>query len=202
MAVPKRNDPAPSGAASPVDFSWSLCRGTMRIWLGGMLVSAGLFYVFNRQDFLMGMLFSALLVLMAVLDCRYLLIYDRLLLCLLLLGMIPWVSGRLSWPDACLGAALGGAWLGVLRLLVPQGMGWGDIKLAMVMGWWLGVTGICVALYIAFMSGGAYGLYLLLCRRLSRTAQVPFGPFLALGAVMALALSERCVDWLEAWLWW
>ena len=167
-----------------------------------MLLSGGLLYVCNQQEFLLGMLFSALLILIALLDCRYLLIYDRLLIYLLVLGLLPLLAGRLTWSDACWGALLGGAVLGSLRLVSRQGMGWGDVKLAMVLGCWLGVMGICATLYIAFMAGGFYGLYLMLCRRFKRAMLVPFGPFLALGAILSFALAAQGHDLLEAWLWW
>ncbi|SHK93340.1 leader peptidase (prepilin peptidase) / N-methyltransferase/leader peptidase (prepilin peptidase) / N-methyltransferase [Selenomonas ruminantium] len=186
----------------PEVFSWSLCRGMQWPWLAGMLISGGLLYGFNRQEILLGLLFAAWLLLLAILDFRYLLIYDRLLAGLLILGGIPLLTGRLSWMDAGLGVVLGGGVLGFLRWLVPKGMGWGDIKLAMLLGWWLGGMGVCVALYVAFMSGGLCSVYLLLRHRLSKESVVPFGPFLALGAIVAFALADRCGEVVRLWLWW
>lgn len=202
MAVKKHRQMNQQIPERPEVFSWALCQGTLASWLGGMLAAATLIYAFNQQELLLGLLFAALLILVAVLDCRYLLIYDRLLVYLLLLGVLPLLCGRITWQDACEGAVLGGSLLLGLRTVSDRGMGWGDIKLAMVLGWWLGTTGICITLYMAFMSGGVYGLYLLLRQKFDRSMMVPFGPFLALGAIVSFALTVHAREFVEAWLWW
>ncbi|WP_176756780.1 prepilin peptidase [Selenomonas ruminantium] len=153
------------------------------------------------SDMVLGLLFSALLVLLALLDCRYLLIYDKLVLALLVLGILPLLLGRISWEDACRGAVLGGGFLGGLRLMVPGGMGWGDIKLAVVLGSWLGLAGMAVCFYVAFISGGLYGFWVWLRRGTVKHILIPFGPFLALGAVVAFVAGSSCAGLLEAWLW-
>jgi len=79
------------------------------------------------------------------------------------------------------GAAL---FLGLAAVLRPDGMGWGDVKLAGVLGLVLGPA-VAEALFVALASGTLYGLTLALRRGLvrARRATVPFAPFLALGAV-------------------
>ena len=198
MVVLKVNRQADLSA--PHTFSWSLCWQVRKPWLICMLLILASFWTMEFSDMVLGLLFSALLVLLALLDCRYLLIYDKLVLALLVLGSLPLLLGRTSWEDACLGAALGGGFLGALRLLTPRGMGWGDIKLAIALGMWLGTAGMLVCLYAAFLSGGLYGAYIWLRKGSGRNVRIPFGPFLALGAVTAFVLGDRCEGVVEAWL--
>lgn len=65
------------------------------------------------------------------------------------------------------------------------GMGWGDIKLAAMIGAFLGPTSTVVALFAAFVSGALFGV-VVLARGRDRRVPVPFGPFMALGAILAL----------------
>lgn len=83
-------------------------------------------------------------------------------------------------------AALGSAaFLFLLGLLWPGGMGMGDVKLALLMGGLLGVL-VVVAFFLAFLMGAVVGLSLILAKRKGRKSTLPFGPFLALGTVVAL----------------
>jgi leader peptidase (prepilin peptidase)/N-methyltransferase len=74
-------------------------------------------------------------------------------------------------------------------------MGMGDVKLAAVMGLYLG-RAVAPALLIGFASGAVVGVALIARRGASARKQaVPFGPFLALGGVIALWYGNALVDW-------
>lgn len=97
-------------------------------------------------------------------------------------------------PGRILGAALGCAalWGGffALRLLSPAGMGFGDVKLAGVLGLYLGFAGplpVLAAVVAAFALGGLWGVGLILSRRGTAASTVAFGPFLLIGAALAMA---------------
>ena len=96
-------------------------------------------------------------------------------------------AGAAQDPARLAAGAGAAAFLGVAAVLRPDGMGWGDVKLAGVLGLVLGPA-VAEALFIAFASGTVYGLALALRRGLvrARRATVPFAPFLALGAVWVL----------------
>lgn len=92
------------------------------------------------------------------------------------------------------GAAAGGGLL-VVSLLHPRGMGMGDVKLAAVMGLFLG-RAVGPALLIGFLAGALYGLALIARHGSSARKQaVPFGPFLALGGYVGLLAGDDIVDW-------
>jgi leader peptidase (prepilin peptidase) / N-methyltransferase len=89
---------------------------------------------------------------------------------------------------AHLGAALGaGGLLLVAALINPSGMGMGDVKLAAVMGLYLGVA-VEPALLIAIVAGVGAGAVMIVRKgwREGRRTAIPFGPFLAGGGVVAL----------------
>ncbi len=93
------------------------------------------------------------------------------------------------------GAAAGGALL-VVALAYPRGMGMGDVKLAGVMGLFLGES-VAPAMLIALLAGSLFGVLLATRRGASaaRKTAVPFGPFLAFGSLAAVFAGAPIVDW-------
>lgn len=95
-----------------------------------------------------------------------------------------------------LAAALGAGLLFLLIAVVSRGgMGGGDVKLAAVMGAFLGWPDVAAALFLSFMAGGVVGLGLLLTRRRGRKDPVPFGPFMAAGGLAALFWGNALIQW-------
>ncbi len=130
------------------------------------------------------------------------------------LSFLPGGVGPLGSAIAAVGAFLlflgiRAASLAVLRrrpdyVKVPEGqdddeswsggLGWGDIKLAGMIGAFLGVVPTLVALFVGFLSGALVGGGLILLRGRNRRMPVPFGPFLALGAAAALFWGRQIWD--------
>ena len=90
-------------------------------------------------------------------------------------------------------AALGASLFFLLLFLITKGkgMGFGDVKLAFLMGLILGFPGIVVALYVAFLTGAIVGCILIIChqKRIFGTT-IPFGPFLVTGTLLAIFFGE------------
>ena len=74
-------------------------------------------------------------------------------------------------------------------------MGGGDIKYAAFLGFVLGIASLSLALFIAFLTGAAVGIILILVGRKRFGQTVPFGPFLSLGAFIALLWGQQIIDW-------
>ncbi|MHB8450093.1 MAG: prepilin peptidase [Mycobacteriales bacterium] len=76
-----------------------------------------------------------------------------------------------------------------LALLYPKGMGFGDVKLAGLLGLYLGFMGwpaVAVGMFSGFLLGGVVGVVLMATRRAGRKSAVPFGPFMLAGAFIGI----------------
>ncbi|MFJ9027817.1 prepilin peptidase [Streptomyces sp. NPDC102274] len=97
-----------------------------------------------------------------------------------------------SWPAALLGGLALGACYFVLFLINPNGMGFGDVKLALSLGvllGWYGWTVLFVGAFAGFLLGSLYGFGLILLRRAGRKSAFPFGPFMIVGALAGIVLG-------------
>ncbi len=70
------------------------------------------------------------------------------------------------------------------------GMGWGDIKLAACIGAFLGATSTVIALFIAFILGAIIGGVMMITSKKRKSTPIPFGPFMAVGAILALFFGQ------------
>ncbi|WP_285248282.1 A24 family peptidase [Pseudarthrobacter sp. efr-133-R2A-89] len=89
------------------------------------------------------------------------------------------------------GAAILWLFYFVLRLAYPPGMGFGDVKLAGVLGMYLGYLSwghLFAGTFLAFLLGGLWSLALLAARRGTLKSAIPFGPFMLAGAAAAMLL--------------
>lgn len=154
--------------------------------------------------------YSGLFLLMAVIDLEHGIIPDVLVYPGLAAGLLlaPWwlhlgleleFRGSSTPGSLLLGSLIGGAVAGgafsLIILLYPQGMGWGDAKMAGLIGVVSGIPGALVALLVAVLSGGLVAVLLLALGQRTRKQSIPFGPFLALGAIAALLWGQ------ELWCW-
>ena len=82
----------------------------------------------------------------------------------------------------------------LVALAYPRGMGLGDVKLAAVMGLFLG-RNVAPAILVALLSGSAVGLFLIARHGAeARKRAIPFGPFLAIGGVVGLLAGDQLVE--------
>jgi len=144
------------------------------------------------------LLLAPVAVLLATVDRRVHRLPDPLTLPLaaaavLLLGgaaLLPGHAG--SWATGLLGGlALGGFYF-LLFLINPNGMGFGDVKLALALGvalGWYGWEALFLGGFAGFLFGAAYGLGLVLLRRAGRRTGIPFGPFMIAGALTGILLG-------------
>jgi leader peptidase (prepilin peptidase)/N-methyltransferase len=158
--------------------------------------------------------FMVMAVRLTVIDVRHHLLPNRIVfpsyavagVLLAAAAVVPAISGAWAMPAGPDGAAAlfglpalrilaGGAVLWgfyfLLRLVYPPGMGFGDVKLAGVLGMYLGYLGwthIFAGTFAAFLLGGLWSLALLAARRGTLKSSIPFGPFMLAGAAAAMLL--------------
>lgn len=131
--------------------------------------------------------YAVLFVIIAAIDVRHRLILNRVIIPAAVFALL--VSPTL--PDIGLQRALWGALAGfafflVAALLVPGGLGGGDVKLAGFLGLATGFPAVLTALITGVILGGVATGLLLVMRRIGRRDYIPYGPFLLAGAVLAL----------------
>ncbi|MFI0979686.1 prepilin peptidase [Streptomyces sp. NPDC021093] len=155
-----------------------------------------------RPELAAWLLLAPLALLLAVVDRRVQRLPDVLTLPLaaaavVLLGgaaLLPGSAG--SWTGALLGGAgLGGAYF-LLFLINPNGMGFGDVKLALALGvvlGWYGWPVLFAGALAGFVLGSLYGVGLMVTRRGGRKTAIPFGPFMIAGAWAGLVLGAAAV---------
>lgn len=118
-------------------------------------------------------------------DLLYFIISDKVLIVFFVWFLaLQVVFEYRSWLDAVAGGVLGFGFLLLLAILSKGGIGGGDIKLMGVLGLVLGFQGAFVTLMIASFVGLVVGVMGLLMKKFTRKTAIPFGPYLALGALV------------------
>ena len=150
------------------------------------------------------LVFFACLLVVSVIDLEYSIIPNRIvyptiftsLPLLALAALVDDDLGRLA--TALLGAAIAFAVLFVVHLISPESMGFGDVRLSFILGLflgWLGLSHVVAGLFLGFALGALAGVGLMLTRRRGRKDSVPFGPFLAGGAALAVLFGRPLISW-------
>lgn len=148
---------------------------------------------------LVSLVFVCLMLALAAIDIDHFLLPDKLTLPGILVGLAaqPWLP-RTGFLDAVLGVAIGA---GLLILVInfwywlrgEEGMGMGDVNMLAMVGAFLGWQGVLVTFVLGTVAGALCGLALLATRRLELRGRLPFGLFLAIGALIALFVGDRLV---------
>jgi leader peptidase (prepilin peptidase)/N-methyltransferase len=123
--------------------------------------------------------------------------YPSLVIGVVAIGVVWALGGELSLPRGLLGLAAYGGSLLLVAIIAPSGMGLGDVKLAALIGLVLGALGwgyLLVGALLAMLTGGVAGVVALAMGK-SRRDTLPFGPFLALGAAVAVFLGPAIAGW-------
>jgi len=145
------------------------------------------------------LLFIAILTTAAYVDLHERIIPNELVLFGLGAGLLLLlVAGypEKSFLQALGGAAAGFGFMYLLAVLVPNGMGYGDVKLMAVIGLFLGWPWIGMGLPLAFLAGGVASAVVIFMRLFKQqNRHIPFGPYLAIGAIATVLYG-----W-EIWVW-
>ena len=148
------------------------------------------------QDALLGIVLVLLLVPVTLIDLDHRIIPNKLMLigAVVAPAIVLLVSPQDIVEHLVAGVAAGGFFL-LAALAYPRGMGMGDVKLAAVLGLFLG-RAVGPAVFIALLAGTLVGAIVIARKGAveGRKTAVPFGPFLALGAVCALLVGDAMVD--------
>ena len=170
-------------------------------------LSNGLLYIFlyhhyhlSVQTVVFALLTTSLLIVSCI-DLAHTIIPDAITLpgIVVGLGTSLWLT-PVGLRNAILGVILGGGLFLLMAILSVvilkrEGMGGWDIKLIAMLGAFLGWHAVLVTIFLAAVLGASVGLALILLRRKGRREPLPFGPFLALGALLAMVWGDAILIW-------
>jgi leader peptidase (prepilin peptidase)/N-methyltransferase len=150
----------------------------------------------DLTEVLLGIVFVTLLAAITLTDLELRIIPNRVLLVGAAIGLaIAAIGDPDSLPERLAAGAAAGGLLFLVALAYPQGLGLGDVKLAAVMGLFLGRE-VAPAILVALLAGSAVGLALIAREgAAARKRAIPFGPFLAIGGIAGLLAGPAMVDW-------
>lgn len=162
-------------------------------WKFGLSLRAGIFAAFFW-----------VLVVLTVIDLEHHLlptriIYPSLLTAWVLLVVDALVRddvGRLL--DGAIGLAIFGGFFFAVAFIVPRGMGMGDVRLALLLGTFLGYLGgpgfVLLGMFLSFLTGALVGTIVAAVTKGGRKMKIPFGPFLAAGTLIAIFVGRPILD--------
>ena len=190
-------------------LSWLMLRGRSRccgqaipiryplteLALGALFVLIVLVLQDDAAELALGLVFASTLLAVTVTDLERRIIPNKILAVSAVIGLaLVAATDPASLPERLISALAAGGFLFAAALAYPRGMGMGDVKLAALMGLYLG-SSVAPALLIALASGSVVGLAMIATQGAgARKKAIPFGPFLALGGVIALLVGPELVD--------
>src|SRR5437588_8866431 len=147
-----------------------------------------------RPELALDLPFAAMLIAVAGIDLEHRIVPNKILLPMAVWGVAASAVVRPhELPELLIAGAAAFTFLLVTALIYPAGMGMGDVKLAGVMGLYLGAS-VAPALLIAFLSGSLLGVAIMVRHGAKgRKKGVPFAPFLAFGGVVGLVVGAQLV---------
>jgi prepilin signal peptidase PulO-like enzyme (type II secretory pathway) len=176
---------------SPISWQYPL------VELAGAILTLATFWSSNRQIYNLQLTIYNLLVTYSLLaifvsDLVYMTIPDEVVIFAAIISLFFLISQYPNILISNLFSALGAALFFYLlyKITKGKGMGFGDVKLALLIGLILGWPKIIVAVYLAFITGAVAGVMLILVKRKKFGQVIPFGPFLALSTWITILFGD------------
>ncbi len=151
--------------------------------------------------------FALLLVLIALIDWRHLVIPNRIIVFGIAIGFV--LLGA-NWPaDVFFKSLVGMAGAGAIMLAImllgnwffnKETMGMGDIKLAAMIGLYVGIEGFLLSLWLAAIAGALFGFGRMVLNGRLQEKRLPFGSFLAGSSILYLMFQSQMQEWIQLWL--
>ena len=148
--------------------------------------------------------FFWVLVVLTVIDLEHKLLPTRVIYPSLIAGWVLLAADALVADqvprllDAAIGMAIFGGFFFAVAFLVPRGMGMGDVRLSLLLGTFLGYLGgpgiVLLGMFMSFLTGALIGTIAAAVTKGGRKMKIPFGPFLALGTLIAVFAGRPMLD--------
>jgi leader peptidase (prepilin peptidase)/N-methyltransferase len=164
------------------------------------LVFLGTFLMFGPALFLSRLVFSCAMLVLLVIDLQHRILPNAITLPGIVVGFVFSLFSPPGWRDSLIGIIAGG---GVLLLIAEayyrvrgeEGLGMGDVKMLAMIGAFLGWKLMLVTFVLSSCLGSIVGLSLIALKKGDMKYALPFGTFLAMGAVAASVVGDRLLGW-------
>jgi len=194
-------------------LSWALlggrcrrCRAPISVQYPIVELVTGLLFVLVAWLTPVGPLLVSRLILVAILvalfgiDLEHQILPNVITLPGVVIGLLFSLIAPPGWKDALIGAALGaGVLYGIAAAYYAvrreEGLGMGDVKMLAMIGAFLGWKAVLVTLVLSSFSGAAIGMALIAAQRGGMKLALPFGTFLAVGALAAMLVGDPLITW-------
>jgi leader peptidase (prepilin peptidase)/N-methyltransferase len=184
------------GCKAPISIRYPI----IEVLCGLFAMTSWMHYGYGLAALIYFILIAALLVITFI-DIDHRIIPDVISLPGILLGFLTsFILPQLKWSDSLIGIAAGGgsllavAW-GYQLITGKEGMGGGDIKLLAMIGAFLGWKGVLFTIMASSLIGTAVGMVVMLRSGKGIKMALPFGPFLAMGAILYIFLGQQLIGW-------
>lgn len=141
--------------------------------------------------------FASLMIVIGFIDFDTKYVFNSTVIFGVIIGIVfllaEWIiTKNIPWTNIA-GAAIG---LGVIWAIVTLtgGMGEGDIDIALICGLFIGIKGIVVTLFLAFIFGGVIAVFIMVLKLKDRKSEMAFGPYLAIGGMIAMLYSTQLIE--------
>ena len=145
--------------------------------------------------------FISALICISFIDLEHQIIPDVISIPGIIIGFILSIFfDHVTWLSSLEGIILGGGILylvavGFKALMKKEGMGGGDVKLLALIGAWLGWKSVPFVIMASSLTGSIIGIVALMLSGKGLRAQIPFGPFLAVGAILYIFFGNELIEW-------
>jgi leader peptidase (prepilin peptidase)/N-methyltransferase len=147
--------------------------------------------------------YACLFIVISVIDLKHYLILNKVvypsMVVALLLALLPqpwltqWIVPGIA--NAAIGGAIGFGIFLLIALISRGGMGWGDVKLAGLIGLATGFPLVFLSIIMAAILGGIVAVAMVIAKKRQRRQTIPFGPFLAVAAMITLLWGSNIMNW-------
>jgi leader peptidase (prepilin peptidase)/N-methyltransferase len=146
------------------------------------------------------LLFACAMVVLFAIDLRHRILPNVITLPGIVVGVVLSLFLPPGWRDSLIGVLIGGGVLYAIaeayyRVRGIEGLGMGDVKMLGMIGAFLGWKLVLVTLVLASFSGSFIGIAMMMSGRGGMKAALPFGTFLAVGALIASVVGDRFLEW-------
>jgi leader peptidase (prepilin peptidase)/N-methyltransferase len=114
--------------------------------------------------------------------------------------LLSFLNPQMNWLDSLIGILVGGGILYLIAFLYTlvtgkEGMGGGDIKLLAMIGAFVGLKGVVFTIFVSSLIGTISGLVIMIAKGKDFKLKIPFGPFLAIGAISYVFFGNYMIRW-------